>query len=426
MKPGNWIVRTVMWVMMLTIAAYFGVYVLRFVFSGYETAVLYTYSAEEIVETKGYVVREEQVVEGGSELSAVVVGEGEKVAVGDTLAIVYDNEAALFRHQDIMDMEERLQSLYYIFSHSVDGADSAALNGSIVNSIVNMRKAVSDGDMTEASNQISQLKMMLFRRDYTYNGSNALNEEIMELTEETKKLAEENRSYTSTITPDRSGTFSGMVDGYENVLTPETIRMLTPQGLDALLTQREDVQERLENNTLLGKLVTGNQWYYVATLHEKEAERLKMGKKISVRLSSMERPVTMQVEALSVPDENRKVCAVLSTDQFMGEATLLRDQAAELVLNTVTGFRVPKSAIHVENISGEVGVYRIFGVKAKWVPVEILWEDEDYYLIGQPVQKDEEGHPLPQTALEQAEGLRDGVQVVVKGRDLYDGKVMER
>ncbi|MCD8189867.1 MAG: hypothetical protein LUD78_06540, partial [Clostridiales bacterium] len=95
------------------------------------------------------------------------------------------------------------------------------------------------------------------------------------------------------------------------------------------------------------------------------------------------------------------------------------------ILDTVTGYRVDKYAIHVENESGDIGVYRLYGTQAVWVSVEILWEGEDYYLIDEPTEYDEEGNAVATTQLEDAKGLRDGAEIIVKGRNLYDGKVIE-
>lgn len=424
MKPGNWIIRTVMWVMMATIAAYFVVNAIHFVFDGYETAALYTYADEELVHTTGCIVREEQVVEGGSELAAVIVAEGEKVAAGDTLALVYENEEALLRHWEIIDMENRLNSLQYIFSHTVDDSDSAKLNRSIVDSIIDLKKMTASGDLIQLPTLSSQLKMKLFRSDYTYNGSEALTEEINQLDMETKALAEENRSFTTTISTQRSGTFSGMVDGYEEVLTPDTIRLISPDRLKELMNSRRDVQEQVNSGEYLGKLVTDINWYFTCVMTAEEAKPLRLGSSYPVRLSSMDRDIDMKVESISTPDKDKKVCVVFSTDRFLAEATLLRDQTADLILHSTTGFRVEKAAVHVENTTGEIGVYRVFGEKLRWTPVDILLEDEDFYLIRQKVEYDENGEVKPLTRLQEASRLRVGTQVVTKGRNLYDGKVI--
>ncbi|MCD8145940.1 MAG: hypothetical protein LUD84_01460 [Clostridiales bacterium] len=422
MKPGTRIVKIVMWAFFLGAVAYFCVYTSHVLFSSYETASLYSYTAEDTVETTGYMVRDEQVLDGGAELQEVVVAVGETVAVGDTLAVVYSTQEALNRHMEIKELESRLESLQYILSHSAGGSDNSTLNSEIIDAIVDLRAMTASGTLTELEDLSSDLKTLMFRRDYTYNGSSALTEEITELVEYVESLAAENQSYTTTISAPASGTFSSMVDGYESVLTSSSVKDLTPAQLDKLLDQQE---EAADDGSSLGKLITSPTWYFAAELTEEDSERMKIGDTLTLRFNSLDRTVDMEVESISKADSDGVVCVVFSSNQYLAETTLLRDQTADIILDTVTGYRVDKSAVHVENESGDIGVYRLYGTQAVWVSVEILWEGEDYYLIAQPTEYDEEGNAVATTQLEDAKSLRAGVEIIVKGRDLYNGKVIE-
>lgn len=421
MKPGTLIVKIVMWTFFLGAIAYFGVYAYHVLFSGYETASLYSYTAEDTIEATGYMVRAEEPLEGASALQEVAVAEGETVAVNDTLAVIYGTQEALARHMEIKEIEARLASLQYILSHSVDGSDSAALNGEIIDTIVNIRAVTASGDLTQLGDNTAQLRTLMFRRDYTYNGSSALTEEISALVNQVEAMAAENRSYTSTIAAPLSGTFSSMVDGYEKVLTPENIKDLTPDQLDKLLDQKAQVEE----DTYLGKLITSATWYFAAELDEESAQRLKIGSTVTLRFNSMARTVDMEVESVSKPNDEGVVCVVFSSDKYLAETTLLRNQTVDIIFGTVTGYRVEKSAVHVENESGDIGVYRIRGAQAAWTSIEILWEEDDYYLIRQLPKYDEEGNQVAQSELEEAQELRGGTEIIIKGTNLYDGKVIQ-
>ncbi|MCD8189035.1 MAG: hypothetical protein LUD78_02225, partial [Clostridiales bacterium] len=352
MKPGTRIVKIVMWAFFLGAFAYFCVYTCHVLFSSYETASLYSYTAEDTVETTGYMVRDEQVLDGGAELQEVVVAEGETVAAGDTLAVVYSTQEALDRHTEIKELEARLESLQYILSHSAGGSDNSTLNSEIIDAIVDLRAMAASGTLTELEDLSSELKTLMFRRDYTYNGSSALTEEITQLVEYVESLATENQSYTTTISAPASGTFSSMVDGYESVLTSASVKDLTPAQLDDLLDQREDVAD---DGSSLGKLITSATWYFAAELTEEDSQRIKIGDTVTLRFNSLDRTIDMEVESLSNADDDGVVCAVFSSDKYLAETTLLRDQTADIILDTVTGYRVDKSAIHVENESGDIG-----------------------------------------------------------------------
>ena len=95
----------------------------------------------------------------------------------------------------------------------------------------------------------------------------------------------------------------------------------------------------------------------------------------------------------------------------------------EIITGSATGFRVPKRAVRVKE-DGTLGVYRVSGAQAAWVSVTILWEEEDYYLIAQAPKLDDQGKPVEESTLDKASRLRDGDTIIVKGEEMYDGKVV--
>ena len=95
----------------------------------------------------------------------------------------------------------------------------------------------------------------------------------------------------------------------------------------------------------------------------------------------------------------------------------------DVILDAVTGFRVPKRAVRVDE-DGNTGVYRISGTQTEWVSVDVVWEEDDFYLIRQTVEYDEDGNPVATSTYEQASALRAGDTVVVRGDTVYQGKVV--
>lgn len=419
MKPGNLITKVVMWVFFIGIGAYFAVYASHVLFHSYETAALYAYSAEDSAEANSYLFRQETVLDGSSELEEVVAGEGDTVGVGDTLAIRYADQEALDRSGELSALRSRLESLEYILAHAADGSDNATLNQAIVDNITNLRIIASKGDLTELDTLSAELKNLMFRRDYTYNGSSALSQEINSVSKEIKKLQEKNSSSTQEITAQISGVFSGVVDGYEEVMTADAVHHLSVSGLHELANQQKELEE-----VPLGKIITDDTWYCAAELKKEDAEGLYEGGTATVRFNGFDWTLDMKVESVS-KSENGMVCVILSSDRYLSEITTLRNQVIDVIFKTVTGYRVDKSAIYVDSSTGQPGVYRLYGSQAVWVNVDLLWEGEDYYLIRQTPEYDEEGNEVDLTGLEEAKRLRAGAEIIISGTDLYDGKVMD-
>jgi hypothetical protein len=203
-------------------------------------------------------------------------------------------------------------------------------------------------------------------------------------------------------------------------MTMDAVQNLTPSGLEALVNARESVDE----DAYLGKLIYGNEWYYVTTMDEESAKSLQAQGSVTLRFNSIGDQI-FQVDSVSQAEEGQ-VVVVFSTQKYLSDVTLLRDQTVEVVLDTVTGYHISTSAVRIlENTVGETGVYRVYGTQAVWVPVEVLYRGEDYYLIRQTVEYNEDGSEKELSTLQQAKQLRDGAEIIVQGRDLYDGKIIE-
>lgn len=419
MKPSKYAMKLAMWALMLGIAAYFVAYTVHYFFGNLQTELLYTYQAEECETVNGYLFRQETVIPVTEPLVEATVAEGEKVALGGTLALIYDSEEAMQGHQHLADLQNKLDILLYIRSHSGDDSDTASLDSQIADAIVALRTQVNQGELGSLSTLTSELKNLIYRQDYTYNGNDALDLEISALRAEVNDLSDRVGSNVSTLRAEESGIFSSQVDGYETVLTLEALSGLTPSGLEALAGQRQEVTE----GAFLGKLITSERWYYAANISEAAASRLTKGGSATLRFPSVG-SLTFTVESLSEAEEGQ-VAAVFSTNDYLSRLTLLRDQTVELVLNTVTGYRVPTSAVQVgNNAEGEAGVYRVYGTKLAWVPVDVLYRGEDYCLISQTVEYDENGEEKPLSTIDEAKRLREGAEIVTGGRELYDGKVI--
>ena len=222
---------------------------------------------------------------------------------------------------------------------------------------------------------------------------------------------------------DRPGIFSGVTDGFESLVTPDMLEGLTPAALDELLSRPPQ-----SDGTAVGKLITDSTWEFVCALSEEEAGELTEGKKVSVQFSrDWSGTVEMRVERIGAPQDGR-VVVILSSDRFLSDTTLLRKQTVDLVFSSTSGIRVPVEAIRTEQRtetdqetgrSREVqitGVYAVVGIQAEFKQVEVL-DQRDGYCVVRAVTTG--------SARNDKKALRSGDQVIVKGRDLFDGKVIQ-
>jgi len=88
----------------------------------------------------------------------------------------------------------------------------------------------------------------------------------------------------------------------------------------------------------------------------------------------------------------------------------MRNVPANVVFAAYSGIRVPAPAGQTDDATGQTYVWCVTAMQLERKDVEVLYADEDFALLA--VGND-------------ADALRSGNTVVVSGRDLYEGKIME-
>ena len=413
MKQETRIQKIVITAFCVTALLYFIVYAVRTFRSDVTTAVIHPSTVEDSVSGSGLTVREERVIQAAGDLVSVLPAEGETVAKGETLAHIYENREALHEQEALEAKEAELAALQYVLSHSTESSDMVELGRDIVSSIEHIRGRVAREDLTRLDEELLNLEAMIYRQDYTYSGSEAVTREMNSLNRQIKRMRKKNGKAVSKLKARYAGTFSTIVDGYEGILTPDSISGLTPSGLENLRSQCKTIDQK----DYLGKIITGKRWYFATVVNEDSVKRLLRNQHVTVRFDDVAGDQTMTVSSISEP-EDEQVAVVLWSNKHLNETSLLRSQSVSIIYDSFTGFRIPKEALHTEGKS--YYLYRVSGVQIRRVDVDILAETQDYFVVS-PMEVEGD-----QTALDQARQIRDGDSIVIRGSHLYDGKVIRQ
>lgn len=417
MKQGTLILRILIGVMFACILAYFGIYFWNAFTENTGTATLYTYTAEDRVSSRGYFFRNETVLAQKSETAEVRCAEGEKVGKGDVVVRIYSSAEDYKVQKELDEAQAELHSLNYILSRTGEAGDTMELDEDIVDTFTSLQSMVSAGSLTDLRDETNELRSLIFRRDYTYNGADTLNQRIAEAQAKVDQLSAQVSATYESVTAPEAGLYSEHVDGYEGIMTLDALDGITPSGLTELASAPTAVDE-----TELGKIITNTGWYFACNLSSADTKNIYTDAKVKLRFADSARTYKAQVVYTS-DEENGMVTVVFASKDYAPQLAGLRNQTVEIITGSATGFRVPKRSVRVDD-KGQLGIYRISGAQAQWVPVKILWEEEEYYVIEQAPKVDEEGKPAEETQYERASRLREGNTVIVTGDNLYDGKVV--
>jgi len=158
-----------------------------------------------------------------------------------------------------------------------------------------------------------------------------------------------------------------------------------------------------------GKLITEFKWYFAALMDHEDAFQLSSGQQNVVQFfGAYNADVEMRIENISRREDG--LCVVLfSSDRGLHEITPLRTLRADVVLGVVSGIRVPKEAIHLDDDLNTFVFLQTSG-QAERVDVEIIKTIGDSYIVRDGV---EANTPLRVDSI-----------IIVRARDLYHGKAV--
>jgi len=422
MKQNALGTKLLMLAITVALLAYFGIQGARYFSDPLSTTLAYAYEVEESVSLSGYVVRQEQVLPSESSgLLQLSRNEGERVSVGGAVAAVYADQASLDRQTEIASLTSRIEQLQYAQEAALGVEVTQKLDTQIKRSLLAYRTALVSDDLQDAEKQGAALRSQVMKRDYSVSDAQDVSAQLQELQNQRQSLRSQAAGSVRRITAPVSGLYSAVVDGYENRLTPDILRDLTPSDLNGM---RAD--EAASSN--VGKLILGEEWYYAAVMTATAAEELRdqqsKGTELMLRFTKgVDRDLPVKL-AFTGPEENGRVVAVFQGTSYLAQLTLLRQQSAQVVTRCVEGLRVPREAVRVmsvqtENEDGTVtetkttGVYCVVGRMARFKPVQVLYSAEHFSLVAADVAADQE-----------LLRLRSGDEVIIRAKDLYDGKIV--
>ncbi|MBQ3532177.1 MAG: hypothetical protein IJA51_00590 [Oscillospiraceae bacterium] len=401
MKQSSPLFRVLSIAVVIGVLAFFGVQLSQYFSNPLSTTLVYAASTEDALVAEGWIVRDEESFHTEGTLIHHF-REGEKVGMGQTLATAYGSAGALETVGELEEKELQLEQLEFALTSYLDTDAALKLDSSIMESLLLLRSDLADGDYATASENISQLKSDILKRDHPYSDAAQIQEEISAVKKEISSLRN-SLSGAKAVRADEPGTYSAMCDGYETVLTPKLLAELTPSMLSSLLPKEDDAA--------VGKLIYGSTWYFAAVLEEETVSRLYEDGNITVRFSKgLQQEVVMPILSVSQA-ENGKQVVVFSSDEYLAQITTLRRQSATLILDEYSGLRIPANALRM-NQDGQTGVYCLVGHNAEFKPVDVVYRGEGYTLV------------RPSEGSTGGDVLRSGDEVIVTAGELFDGKVV--
>ncbi len=377
----------------------------------YVVETVYKAQVDESFALKGVVARDEIVLE--QEKSGAVdyeIRNGDKVAKNSVIAQMYPSEQDIATMAQVERMEAELETVKASQQGSTAATQANALTRQINSINDEYVLLVLNHDLDSLYEVKNNFLDAYNRSRILFSTATDFNARIAELEAQIATLKQQSGSSASQVVASSSGYFVNMVDGYEGDLTLEKASGLTAEGIEAYFSQQE---QEVQSNSV-GKIITNAQWRYVALMDADDAMNLNEGWNYNLRFpSSGDDTVVMNLVSCKIDNEADQALVVFESDRISEQTVKLRLEEAEVILNTFEGIKIPKSALHIiqTDEGSEKGVYIKYGQTMQFKKVDILYENEEYF-ISRSIE----------TENERSDYVRIYDDVIVKGSDFYDGK----
>ena len=350
--------------------------------------------------TTGFFIREEEyIVNSASGTVIPVAQDGKKVSSGDTVAVAFKNDSSVenYMRTELLRAElERYTKLNSITPSS--GIDADALDSSIGSAISDLVDKVDANDLGNLSSDYAALRDSVTKKQLIL-GADINFQDIIDGINNELEMLEGRKLDHETINATGSGYYIANVDGYENAFDYKQVKNILPEQVDSLLKgEKAEVA-----GDVMGKLVTGFNWYIVCKLEIEDIAELDTGSFVTVDFpySSTE---ALKAQVVSVNVSGADTAAVVLRCNVMDEELAnMRIEDIEIIFNSVTGYRVPAKA--VREVDGVKGVYILRSNSVTFREINIVWASDDYVIC-----KDDE--------------IKLYDEIITKGKDLYDGKAI--
>ncbi|MCD7792411.1 MAG: hypothetical protein LUG92_03285 [Oscillospiraceae bacterium] len=348
----------------------------------------------------GIIVRDETMLTSDGTYIDVTAADGERVGVGQQLATAMSSQTGLERANRIHELELEIERVSAALSELDSAEELTARDDSVNAAVLGLTSAVARGELTE----LESLSLALSSLVFASSGETVTQSDLDALETELAGLRSSSSADTVTLAADSSGLFTSVVDGWEHI-TPDDLTGLTPSGLQELIDSGNDIAEGA-----YGKLVKGIYWYFAADMSATDAANLTAGEYAALDFGRYYGD-TVYAEVVSISSsEGGEVTVVFRCNTALAETLALREVSAEVVFDTYSGIRVPAEAIRADEETDSTYVYVITAMQVECKDIEILYAGDGYCIVECGTDSN---------------SLREGNTIIVSGKDIYEGKVMD-
>lgn len=362
----------------------------------------------EAIDAQALVIRDEHTVSGSSGgVTVASVNNGEKVKAGGNIAMVFSSEEDATKYSSVQELQSQL-SYYEELETQASGTvtDVEQIDSDILSDVNNYIRAVGNGRYDSLLEYSDDLNERFIRRQLTIGEKIDFSQVKSDIKNQLDEINVSTCSPVDYLTTEESGIFSSYTDGFESIVDYSKATEIDAATLKSCI---EKVSESGNDSSSFGKLITSYEWYFCCVVPSKDTAKISDGDTLNVTLKSSDDILKCQVITGADPDLNtEETVLVLRCSDMNSRIASMRLEDIEIRYSEYEGFKIPASAVHVDD-NGEKFVYALISNTVEKRSGEIIYSTKDYVVFGYDAQN--------------SDSIRYYDQIITKGTDLHDGKV---
>ncbi len=387
---------------------YFSLQIYSFFFKELETFTVLEYVMEDSYSVDGILTRNEVLVsKTNDDFYEAVVKSGEKIIKGDQVALSFSETLGSIKDvKTLNDIENRISQ--YENAQTSNGTFSTELSKierEIDNYVFNISNSGVSGDLNSFYSDENNLNVNVYKKQIVTGQKKNFDSEIISLKEEKEKFDFSSQQYSKKIYAPVSGYYISAIDNLESTFTTDYVENLSLDEFNKILNTAVNI-----DYNSAGKIIKDFHWCFTFPVkNEIIDEKISIGKKIDIRFSFSDE-VQENLEVINIVKKDDNISLITVTgDNYLYDLNINRTVKADIIFEDYKGLRIPSKAIRV--IDGKKGVYCLIGARIKFKEIDVAFTKDDFSIINSDRINSSD--------------LLLYDEVIVRGKDIYDGKIIQ-
>ena len=374
------------------------------------TEIAYPVTEEITLSCDAYIMRNEHVIrnDSGGVSAAYYYDDGTKIPKNTMIASLYNDESET-KGNTLIDIDKNITFLEKSnIDKSFSASDTSNIDLRLNELYYSIRFGLEQNNISSTLSSSNSLLTYMNRRMIITGEVNNFDSQIELLKNKLQEYSHSLGSATTNIYSDRSGYFYSSCDGYENIFTADAVENMTYDSFIEYTLK----SPQPESTQSLGKIAYDYKWYLVCPVSKSDLKNYENNKLYDIifEANSNKKLSLELVNTISDSDGDGSLLIFESYDS-PADFVFTRMQPVKIIQSSVSGIKVPTAALRV--VDGKTGVYILYGSRVYFCSLEIIAQKESYYIASVP-----DLNETPYGVLY----IYDNI--IVNGKDLYEGKVI--